>query len=276
MKTSRPRTAAPFGGWALAGLWALGLLTGCQEEKRVEPTSWDLTAAPFLDQWKEAAMTRSGGFVRESDGLTLKAGQPMSGVVFPKWVEQGLPVTDYTFTYEAMRVSGGDFFGSVTFPVGSVERCVTFVLGGWGGSQVGISCIDGYDASENSTGSSQTFENGRWYKVRIEVRTDTLKVWIDGRPIVSVNTAGAQLSLRGGEIHHCVPFGFATYGTEGRVKGVVVQRMRDEGGRGGFHAEARRARRFFWVWLGVALLSCENYNDIVKLMRYSQNSALPN
>lgn len=171
-------------------------------------------------------MTRSGGFVSESDGLTIKAGQPMSGVVFPSWLSRGLPVTDYTITYESMRVSGSDFFGSVTFPVGSAERCVTFVLGGWGGSQVGISCIDGYDASENSTGSSQPFEQGRWYKVRIEVRTDTLKVSIDERPIVSVNVAGAQLSLRGGEIHHCVPFGFATYGTEGRVRRVVVEKLR--------------------------------------------------
>lgn len=214
---------------ALAGLLWLSLLTGCQEEKPATSQSRDLSAAPLLDQWKEAPMTRSGGFVRESDGLTLKPGQPMSGVVFTSWVEKGLPVTDYTITYEAMRVKGSDFFGSVTFPVGNAERCVTFVLGGWGGSQVGISCIDGYDASENSTGSSQPFEINRWYKVRIEVRADTLKVWIDGRPIVSANIAGAQLSLRGGEIHHCVPFGFASYNTEGRVRGVKIQRLKEEG-----------------------------------------------
>jgi hypothetical protein len=228
MKTRQSRTAAQWAGWALTGLWCLGLLTGCQEEKKGESNSWDLSAASLLDQWKEAPMSRSGGFVRESDGLTIKAGQPMSGVVFPKWVEQGLPVTDYTITYEAMRVSGSDFFGSVTFPVGSAERCVTFVLGGWGGSQVGISSIDGYDASENPTGSSQPFESGRWYQVRIEVRADILKVWIDERPIVSANIAGAQLGLRGGEIHHCVPFGFATYGTEGRVRNVRVQRLKAE------------------------------------------------
>lgn len=231
MKTGRPLTTTSGFGWVLAGgLWlGFGLLTGCQEQKKVEPSSWDLSAAPLVEQWKEAPMTRSGGFVRESDGLTLKPGQPMSGVVFPSWREQGLPVTDYTISYEAMRVSGGDFFGSLTFPVGSVERCVTFVLGGWGGSQVGISSIDGYDASENPTGSSQPFENGRWYKVRIEVRADTLKVWIDERPIVSANIAGAQLSLRGGEIIHCVPFGFASYGSEGRVRAVRIQRLKAEG-----------------------------------------------
>lgn len=213
----------------LFGFSLLGLLVSCQEQKAVESKSWDLSAAPLVEQWKEAAMTRSGGFVRENDGFTIKAGQPMSGIVFRHWIEQGLPVTGYSISYEAMRVSGGDFFGSVTFPVGSVERCVTFVVGGWGGSQVGISSIDGYDASENSTGSSQSFENGRWYKVRIEVRADLLKVWINERPIVSANIAGRQLSLRGGEIDHCVPFGFATYGTEGRIRGIKVEKLRVEG-----------------------------------------------
>ena len=102
---------------------------------------------------------------------------------------------------------------------------VTFVLGGWGGSQVGISCIDGYDASENTTGSSQRFENGRWYRVRIEVRTKEIKVLLDGRPIVLTNIAGRTLGLRSGEIERCVPFGFATFGTEGRVRGCVVERL---------------------------------------------------
>ncbi len=213
---------------ALPGWLCLGLLISCQEQETTKIESWNLSAPSLSEQWKEAAITRSGGFTHEPNGFTINAGQPMSGVVFPQWVEKRMPVTDYAISYEALRVSGGDFFGSATFPVGSVERFVTFVLGGWGGSQVGISCIDGYDASENSTGSSQSFENGRWYKVLIEVRSDLLKVWIDGRPIVSANIAGSQLSLRGGEIHHCMPFGFATYGTVGRVRGVEIQRLKIE------------------------------------------------
>ncbi len=136
-----------------------------------------------------------------------------------------MPVAEYAVTYEAMRVSGGDFFGSATFPVRDEKSFVTFVLGGWGGSQVGISCIDGYDASENTTGSSQRFENGRWYRVRIEVRTKEIKVLLDGRPIVLTNISGRTLGLRSGEIDRCVPFGFATFGTEGRVRGCVVERL---------------------------------------------------
>ncbi|MCE9519279.1 MAG: hypothetical protein K8R87_06990 [Verrucomicrobia bacterium] len=182
--------------------------------------------SPALSQeWREAKMFQSGGITREEDGFTLKAGSPMTGIVFPSWLKDGMPVADYAITYEARRVSGGDFFGSVTFPVRDDKTFITFVLGGWGGSQVGLSCIDGYDASENLTGSSQRFVNDRWYRIRIEVRTKEIKVLLDDRPIIQTNIAGRTLGLRAGEIDQCVPFGFATYGTEGRVRRCVVERL---------------------------------------------------
>lgn len=168
-------------------------------------------------------MLNSGGVRQEVDGYTLKAGSPMTGLVFPTWEQDGLPVTGYRISYEAMRVSGEDFFGSVTFPVGSVERCVTFVLGGWGGSQVGISSIDGMDASMNATGSVQKFEDGKWYRIRIEVTPETLSVWLDNRSLAKANIAKADLSLRAGEIDRCLPFGFASYGTEGRIRNCTVE-----------------------------------------------------
>jgi hypothetical protein len=155
----------------------------------------------------------------------LKEGSPITGKVFPTWEQDGLPLMDYRITYEAMRVSGSDFFGSVTFPVGGLDRCVTFVLGGWGGSQVGISSIDGADASMNATGSSVRFEDGKWYRIRIEVQAQSLRVWLDDRPLVSFNPEGRQLHLHGGDIAMCAPFGFATFGTEGRVRGCVVERL---------------------------------------------------
>ena len=170
-------------------------------------------------------MFQSGGITHETDGFTLKEGSPMTGIVFPSWLKDGIPVADYAINYEAMRASGGDFFASVTFPVRDEKTFVTFVLGGWGGSQVGISYIDGYDASENTTGSSQRFENGRWYRLRVEVRTNEIKVLLNGRPIILTNIAGRTLGLRSGEIDQCIPFGFASYGTEGRVRGCVVEKL---------------------------------------------------
>ncbi|HSI62349.1 MAG TPA: hypothetical protein VLE43_04500 [Candidatus Saccharimonadia bacterium] len=203
-------------------------LTACGPEKPeapLAPLRWNLFTPPLVEQWKEAEMLHSGGVQREAGTgeYTLKAGSPMTGIVFPYWEKNSLPLTDYRITYEAMRVSGRDFFGSVTFPVGSRERCVTFVLGGWGGSQVGISSIDGLDATMNATGSVQRFEDGKWYRIRIEVTRDLLAVWLDDRSLAKADISREQLNLRSGEIDRCAPFGFATYETEGRVRNVVVE-----------------------------------------------------
>jgi hypothetical protein len=170
-------------------------------------------------------MAHSGGIAWEEEGLLLRAGTPMTGIVYPDWEAAGLPLTNYAIHYEARREQGSDFFGTVTFPVGGTDRCVSFVLGGWGGSQVGISSIDGYDASENLTGSSQTFENGRWYAVRVEVREKSLAVWLDGQPVVQTNIVGRQLGMRAGEIDLCMPFGFASFRAQARIRAVRVTRL---------------------------------------------------
>jgi hypothetical protein len=223
---SRQRRSLTWCCIAPLGLLSV-VLVGCDEGKtpKAEVGRWDLFAAPLVEHWREAKIESSGGMTRETDGFTLKEGAPMTGNVLPTWTEDGLPLTDYAINYEATRLNGHDFFGSVTFPVGKADRCVTFVLGGWGGSQVGISSIDGYDASENTTGSSQHFEDNRWYRVRIEVTDRFLKVLLDGRLIINTNITGRSLSLRGGDIHQCVPFGFATYGTTGRVRGCVIEKL---------------------------------------------------
>lgn len=213
----------------------LGVILGClfvagcgpkeSLPEKQKPTHWTLFDSAFLPKWQIAEMSTAGEVRKETDGFSLLAGTPMTGIVLPSWQTEGLPLTDYAITYEAKRVAGNDFFGSVTFPVEAPDRCVTFVLGGWGGSQVGISCIDGYDASENTTGSSQKFENNRWYTIRIEVRSATLQVWLDARPIINTNIAGRQLSLRSGDIDRCMPFGFATYGTEGRLRNLKIEAL---------------------------------------------------
>ncbi|WP_051944869.1 family 16 glycoside hydrolase [Verrucomicrobium sp. BvORR106] len=202
-------------------------LPACDSPDHAEALApgWTLFVAPHLERWHEAEMAHSGGFTRETDEFVLKAGSPMTGIVYRHWKADDLPVIDYAISYEARRVQGTDFFGTVTFPVGSVDRCVSFVLGGWGGSQVGISSIDGYDASENPTGSRQTLENDHWYHVRIEVREKSLRVWLDGRPIINTNIAGRQLSMRAGEIDRCMPFGFASFRTEARLRNLRVEKL---------------------------------------------------
>jgi hypothetical protein len=150
----------------------------------------------------------------------------MTGVVFPAWEEIGLPGTGYAIEYEAMRIEGEDSFGMLTFPVGSHQAHATFVLGGWGGTVTGISSIDFADANENSTRGEQRFEGGLWYRVRLEVRPEDLRAWVDGRLVVNATIRGRKVGLRSGFIDHCVPLGFATWNTEARVRAVRVEKLR--------------------------------------------------
>jgi hypothetical protein len=208
-------------------LLLLPLLAACRPEPGAtpQPSAWRLLEPPLAQGWKPAGIPDEGGMEIAEGVLTVRAGQPMTGAVFTVWEKAGLPATGYAVTYEAMRVEGEDIFGMATFPVGSHESHATFVLGGWGGTVTGISSIDFKDASENQTRGEQVFENGRWHQVRLEVRSEDLRAWVNGRPAVNASIKGRKVTLRPGFIDHCVPFGFATWGTTGKIRNVEVRRL---------------------------------------------------
>ena len=206
---------------------AATMLSSCNPmEKKAEPVrKWDLLAADQLVHWKSADMPDAGkAEVRDGEAV-MEPGGPISGLRYDNWQAGHFPVRDYTISYEAMRVDGGDFFASITFPVRGVETCATLIVGGWGGGLVGISSIDGDDASNNSTRSEQKFENGKWYRFKLEVRDDELKVWIDDRIVINTSIKNRVIGLRPGYIEKCAPFGLATYQSTGRVRGLVVERV---------------------------------------------------
>jgi hypothetical protein len=201
------------------------LIVSC-EPSDTEQKRWELLSGDLASSWASAGIEGDVGFEIASEELNQPASRPMSGARFERWREQKMPVVDYTIEYEAMRVEGTDFFGTVTFPVRSLETCASLVVGGWGGALVGISCIDTYDASENTTRSEQKIENGKWYHFRIEVRAEEIKVWMDGRIVVNTSISGRKVSLRSGDIGKCAPFGFATYLSTGKVRGVLITKLR--------------------------------------------------
>ena len=204
-------------------LLAAAALSGCGPASGPGETA--LLQPPLLARWHPAPITDGGKAWIQANELILFPGKPMTGVRFEGWTEEKLPLTDYAITFEARRVAGQDFFASLTFPVRSLDTCATLVLGGWGGALVGISSIDDQDASENSTRSEQHFVNGQWYRVRLEITNDDLRAWIDDRLVVNTSIKGRKISLRPGDIEHCAPFGFATYASEGQVRGLLLRRL---------------------------------------------------
>jgi hypothetical protein len=180
-----------------------------------KPGEWQsLFDGKSLQGWRETPFTGRGQVRVENGTMVLGAGGPMTGVT---WTGS-YPRSNYEVRFEGARLKGGDFFASLTFPV--QDSFATWVTGGWGGDIVGISSIDGWDASDNETRTYFNFAAGRWYALRLQVTDDRIKAWIDDRPIIDVVITGRSISLRHGEIKLSAPLGFASYNTEGGVRKI--------------------------------------------------------
>lgn len=167
-----------------------------------------------LQGWRETPFIKRGQVRVENGAIVLGAGMPMTGVT---WTGS-FPRSNYEVRLEAVRRAGSDFFASMTFPV--QDTFCTWVTGGWGGDLVGLSSLDGWDASDNDTRTYFNFENGRWYALRLRVTDDRISAWIDEKPIVNVVISGRSVGLRPGEIELSAPFGFASYETTGALRKI--------------------------------------------------------
>ena len=127
----------------------------------------------------------------EDGRIVLDTGRSMTGIT---WAGRTLPTTNYEIALQAMRVEGRDFFAGITFPVD--DSFCSLILGGWGGSVVGLSSINGQDASENDTSQSMEFQNGRWYSVRIRVTPAKIEAWLDDRQIITQDLKGNKIDIR--------------------------------------------------------------------------------
>jgi hypothetical protein len=135
--------------------------------------------------------------------------------------------TNYEITLEAMRVDGSDFFCGLTFPVG--ESFCSLVLGGWGGTLCGLSNIDYYDAANNETTRIVSFENGKWYHVRLHVRPNRIQAWLQEEgeePLVDMDITDRKIDTRA-EMDLCQPMGVATWQTGGAVRNIHMRKLPD-------------------------------------------------
>ena len=126
-----------------------------------------------------------------------------------------------------MRLEGNDFFVGITFPVNGTF--CTWINGGWGGDVVGLSNVDGYDASENETSMARDFAAGRWYSFRLVVTPGRIRAWIDGAIVVDLEIAGRKIDLRFDDTDLCKPLGFASYATEAALRNIQYRMLMPEG-----------------------------------------------
>lgn len=171
-------------------------------------------------EWKLVA-GEQGGWDEGAGMVKIPTGFDLAGL---RW-SGAAPSAPFEVELEARRIDGYDFFCGLTVPTRSDKECVSLIIGGWGGSLVGISSLNEMDASENETGSSRNFESGRWYKIRLRFADEQLAAWIDGEQVIEVSTLNRRLSLRPGPIEACAPFGLATWNTAAEVRGVRWRRV---------------------------------------------------
>lgn len=151
--------------------------------------------------------------------LIIEQGGALSGVTFTN----ALPKMDFEVTLEAMKVNGSDFFCGLTFPYG--ESHGTLIVGGWGGAALGISSVDGNDASMNETTRFMRFDPDRWYLIRLRVTAARIEAWIDKDKVIDLETTDKRISMRPGEIEESVPFGFATWQTTAALRNIQMRSL---------------------------------------------------
>jgi len=152
-------------------------------------------------------------------GAVLEFGVALTGI---HWVGNKLPQINYEIQWDSKKVEGSDFFGSLTFPY--KDKHATLILGGWGGALVGISSIDGFDASENESATAHRFIEGKWYTCRLRVTHPKIQFWIDNEKLIDCDVEGREITMRSGEIELSTPLGFSTYDTTGKLRNVLLRK----------------------------------------------------
>lgn len=196
---------------------AAGLTAAPPEKSSAAKSLFD---GKTLQGWKKTEFGGEGDVEVKDGQIVLAAGNPMTGITYAS----AFPKLNYEITLEAMRVDGSDFFCGLTFPVG--DSPCSFIVGGWGGGVVGLSSLDGSDASENETTKYQEFENKRWYKVRLRVTPGKIEAWLDDKQMVDVETKDRRISIRP-EVELSLPMGISCFACTAALRDIKVRSLAD-------------------------------------------------
>lgn len=202
----------------------LALALGAAGDKAGPPAkaAWkSLFDGKTLAGWKETNFGGEGEVHIEDGAIVLERGNDMTGITF---AGKDFPTMNYEVSLEGKKLKGNDFFCTTTFPVG--KAYCSLVVGGWAGRVVGLSNVDGEDASENATRSFKEFERGQWYRIRIRVTAGKIQAWIDDKRVVDLATQGKKIAVRN-DVEACRPFGITSWRTTGAVRAIRVRLLTD-------------------------------------------------
>lgn len=199
----------------------LGVACALASAQSTSGTEWQpLFDGKTLANWQPTKFGGEGRVTVEDGRIVLGMGvADLTGIT---WAGPKLPTTNYELALQAIRLEGSDFFAGITFPVG--DSFCSLILGGWGGTVVGLSNIDAMDASENETSQTINFEERRWYDVRIRVTPAKIQAWLDERPIIDQIITDRRVDTRA-EVEPSEPLGVAAWRTKSAVRNIRLRRL---------------------------------------------------
>lgn len=187
------------------------------EEKNWTP----LFDGKTLDGWKSTEFGGEGEVYVDNGEIVLETGSDMTGITCTREV----PKVNYEIELEATRLDGIDFFCGLTFPVGDAP--CSLIVGGWAGAVVGLSSLDGFDASENETTHLATFKKEQWYRIRLRVEQERIQAWIDDERVIDADIRGRKLSIRP-EVELSRPLGIASWQTTAALRKIRLRTLDDQ------------------------------------------------
>jgi hypothetical protein len=168
-----------------------------------------------LKGWDVTSFGTEGPITISDGKIVINYGDGCSGITW----NGDFPKVNYEVKLEARKTVGNDFFCGITFPVN--ESFCSLIVGGWGGPVVGLSSIDGLDASENETQVLKRFDKDVWYKIRLRVDESKIQAWIDEEKLVDFDYTERKLSIRP-EVNLSKPFGICTWITTAELRNMVL------------------------------------------------------
>jgi hypothetical protein len=186
-----------------------------QKENTANTDSSLIFDGKSLSGWEITNFGPQGPVYISGGDLILGMGEGCTGVTW----KGNFPSVNYEVNLDAKKIEGNDFFCGMTFPVGK-DPC-TLIVGGWGGTTVGLSSINGQDASGNSTTTLMKFDKNRWYHIRLNVTEKVIRVWIDSVKVVDFEIGNKKLSIRP-EVELSRPFGITSWNTTAALRHIRV------------------------------------------------------
>lgn len=171
-----------------------------------------------LDGWGQSKFGTQGEAFFKDGQIILTRSDGCTGVT---WLGE-FPTINYEITLHAKRISGYDFFCSMTFPVD--EQFCTFIVGGWGNLVVGLSNIDGVDALRNQTNKLGVFENDQWYAAKLKVTDQKIEAWIDDEKYIDFEHASYDLTIRP-MMEVATPFGISAWESVSAIKDIQLKHL---------------------------------------------------